>query len=109
MRAKVYLQLYRRGQDAERALRRLATVLFTEKRPENDSTDLFGRISIDLMRCKGMLEAGERREAAVCMSRLPTIFAPRLNLVRFVSRTSSQAKKNDVHQSFFHKKHDFPR
>ena len=54
---KVYLQLYRRGQDAERALRRLATVLFTEKRPENDSTDLFGRISIELMRCKGMLEA----------------------------------------------------
>ena len=56
---KVYLGLYRRGQDAERALRRLATVLFTEKRPENDSTDLFGRISIDLMRCKGMVEAEE--------------------------------------------------
>jgi hypothetical protein len=54
---RVYLQLYRRSQDAEKALRRLATVLFTGKRPESDSTDLFGRISIELMRCKGVAEA----------------------------------------------------
>ena len=56
------------GHDAERALRRLATVLFTEKRPENDSTDLFGRISIDLMRCKGMVEAEEEEPPSICCS-----------------------------------------